>query len=373
MHIKNLKIENFRNILNEEINFDKNINIIYGENGQGKTSILEAIYFLAITRSFRINSEKIALQKSKEYFDLNGRFTTDANNEVDIRLFFSLKDGKNVFLNKNKLQNFSELIGVIPTILLSLEDLELTYGVPANRRRFVDILLAQTSPVYLHALQKYKKSLQHRNKLLTLINEGKSNKNALFPWDEQLISNGIEIVRARQKFIDFINKNITGYYRFISKTNEEISGSYVSNISKNLMVDKEEIKNQYHDNLSGNLNADIERKSTSIGPHRDDFNFLKDGNFIKYYGSQGENKTFLIALKFVESSFLKQNLKENPVFLMDDIFGELDDNRIASLLDFTKTIGQTFITTTLKTKFKDSGLKSSNYICLKNGTLMNAQ
>ncbi len=373
MHIKKIQIENFRNIANEEIEFDKNINIIYGENGQGKTSLLEAIYFLAITRSFRINSEKIALQQSKEYFDLKGRFNTDTSNEVDIRLFFSLKDGKNVFLNENKLQNFSELIGVIPTILLSLEDLELTYGVPANRRRFVDILLSQTSPVYLHALQKYKKSLQHRNKLLTLINEGKSNKKALFPWDEQLIANGVEIILSRQKFIEFINKKITEYYRFISKTNEKISGSYVSNISKNLDADQAELKEQYHDNLSGNLNADIERKNTSVGPHRDDFNFLKDGNFLKYYGSQGENKTFLIALKFVESEFLKQHLKENPVFLMDDIFGELDDNRIARLLDFTNTIGQTFITTTLKAKFKDTSLKSNNYIHLKNGTRVNAQ
>jgi DNA replication and repair protein RecF len=371
MYLEKLYLNNFRNISNEELKFDKNVNIFFGENGQGKTSILESIYYLSISKSFRVNSEKITLQHSKEYFNIKGKYNTKNNNDIFIRLFYSIKDGKNIFLNENKIEKFSEIIGIVPTVLLSLEDLELTYGVPANRRRFLDILLSQVSPLYLQALQNYKKSLLQRNKLLSLINDNKESKKALFPWDEQLVQYGVEIISSRLKIVEYLNTKIAQYYKIISDKNENISINYKSNLIKKLeKVDIDKLKNKYFELLSLDIENDILRQTTLIGPHRDDVEFLKDDHLIKSFGSQGENKTFLIALKFVESEYLKEKKNESPVLLMDDIFSELDSKRNNNLVKYIKNIGQIFITTTQRDKFKNSYLKDSNYIEIRNGAVI---
>ena len=223
MKLKELSLSNFRNLNEQKVQFDKGLNILYGENGQGKTSILEAIYFLAISKSYRAKSEKIVLQFDKEFFDIKGIFANVENVDTSIRIFYSQKDGKNVFVNDNRLEKFSEIIGITPVILLSLEDMELTYGVPSNRRRFIDILLSQINPIYLNALQNYKKSLLQRNKHLSLIYEKRENVNSLFPWDEQLIHYGSEIIKYRISLIEYLNDKISYYYRSLSDNNEKIS------------------------------------------------------------------------------------------------------------------------------------------------------
>ncbi len=367
MFLNELSLLNFRNIDKQTIHFENDINIIFGKNGQGKTSLLEAIFFFSITKSFRTNAEKTILQHDKEYFDIKGIFTTNSSNRLGARIYFSHKEGKNIFLNNNKLRKYSELVGAFPSILLSLEDMELISGDPGNRRRFMDILLSQVNPLYLQHLQKYKKSLQQRNKLLSLINAGESKRTDLEPWDNQLITYGIEIVKARIALSDYLNSQLSGFYRMISKTNDEISVKFKSNI---LDAEGGLNKDYYFEKLFKALEGDILRQRTNIGPHRDDLELLKDGFSIKAYGSQGENKTLLIALKFCESQYLKERLKEDPLILMDDIFGELDISRINNLLNYLPSIGQTFITTTLRDKFEQSGLKNPAYIHIEQGALV---
>ncbi|HID39886.1 MAG TPA: DNA replication/repair protein RecF [Calditrichaeota bacterium] len=372
MILEKLQITHFRNISKESILFDKKVNILYGKNGQGKTSFLETIYILALTKSFKAHSDKIFLQHSQNFLEIRGDFISEKRNNIAIRYYYSEEEGKNIFLNGNKLDKFSDVIGMVPVVLLSLEDFELTYGLPAYRRRFLDILLSQVHPLYLNALQNYKRSLAQRNKLLTLIKETKEPPSSLEPWDEQLVKYGSDVVYYRIVFVDFLNQRLVKNYRSISYINEEsIDVEYKSNIAgKEKMSNRDKIRERFAAQLIKNRGYDIYKESTSIGPHRDDLVFLKNGYPFKTYGSQGENKTFLIALKLIESEYVLQNAKEGPLLLLDDIFGELDEYRIGHLIDYITEIGQTFITTTVRNKFQNNRLRETNFLEVQNGGVL---
>jgi len=372
MYLEHLSLLSFRNLIEQKISFDSKLNIIYGDNAQGKTSLLEAIYFLSISKSFRTNSERIAIQLGKEYFDIKGFFKNSNEQISTIRLFYSTNDGKNIFINDNKINKFSELIGIVPTILLSLNDLEITYGVPSFRRKFLDILLSQVSPTYLQSLQHYKRSLLQRNKLINLIREKKESKKVLFPWNDQLVKYGSEIILFRMKFIEYANDKINEYYKTISNREEPIRIEYKSNIGDNAEISEvNKMRNRFYDLLDQQYQNDLHKGSTSIGPHRDDLHFYLHDNLIKSFGSQGENKTFLITLKLLEGSYLKLKRLNNPLFLMDDIFGELDSSRTGRLMEYLGTMGQTFVTTTLTNKFSSYPTNESRLIHLKNGMVVN--
>ena len=372
MILEKLQIIQFRNISKESIRFDKKVNILYGKNGQGKTSFLETIYILALTKSFKAHSDKIFLQHSRNFLEIKGDFIAANNDNMEIRYYYSEAEGKNVFLNGNKLDKFSDLIGIVPVVLLSLEDFELTYGMPVNRRRFMDILLSQVHPLYLNALQNYKRCLAQRNKLLTLIKEIKEPPSSLEPWDEQLVKYGSEIVRYRLKFVDFLSQRLAVNYRTISSIAEEdVNVEYKTNIkSEEKITEPEKITDLFEEKLLKSKEKDIYKESTTIGPHRDDLLFLKNGYPFKTYGSQGENKTFLIALKLVESEYVLQNANEEPLLLLDDIFGELDEYRIGHLLDYISGIGQTFITTTVQQKFQNVSLNEANFYKVQDGKIL---
>jgi len=370
MHVENLSLLNFRNISKAQVSFHDKINIIYGENGQGKTSVLEAIYLLAIPKSFRSNSDKVLLQHEQDYFDIKGAFQRKSEEDLEIRLYFSPSEGKHVFYNGNKLSRFSEIIGTVPVILLSLEDLELSYGMPATRRRFLDILLSQISPVYLQALQAYKKSLQHRNRLLSLISDNKESVQSLFPWNQQLVKYGLKLTELRYNLVEYLNKRINEYYTKISQKDEQVLIRYRSTLDRYFGnvedANREEI---YSDILTKKVDDDLKRSSTSIGPHRDDLSFKINGYHLKSYGSQGENKTFLISLKLAERDYLKEMSGKGPILLMDDIFGEHDNYRISYLLDYLSEEGQTFITTTIKGKFESKSQNEFNYLKVDGGMI----
>lgn len=371
MRLTDLSITNFRNLTDVKVHFDNQINIIVGENGQGKTSILEAIYYLTITKSFRANSEKFALQHDKEFFNISGDFIADNDEALQLRVYYSPQEGKHVFLNKKEVEKFSQVVGLVPIILLSLDDLELTYGIPQNRRRFLDILLSQVSPLYLQALQFYKRILTQRNKLLAGINDGQGEAKDLFPWDEQLVKYGAEIIQHRLNFVEFANRALSRYYDEIAATKDRIQIRYKCSVGKfQPGSGATEIEAAFRELLTKTTAADIARGSTQTGPHRDDLFFLKNGFLFKAYASQGENKTLLIALKFVESDYLQQRVNENPLFLLDDIFGELDNIRIARLMDGLKDRGQTFITTTLLEKFSRDKQLTADVFEIKQGALM---
>lgn len=353
MTLTQLRIKNFRIFDTLSLNFHPEINIIYGLNGQGKTTVLEAIYYLSISKSFRAKNDTIVLKHECDYFDVQGNYLNQEELQQQTRIYFSKNEGKHAFVNKSKVKLFSEIIGRLPVILLSLEDIELTSGVPASRRKFLDVLLSQLYPGYLLNLQRYKKSILQKNKLLSADDRNVVLEN-LKVWNQQIAEYGAKVLFQRLRFIEFLNSKISSVYHRISGKNENIEVRYSSTVNEIKPNDPEkELNKIITESLEKYKETEIKRQTSVIGPHRDDIDFLKDGYPFKTHGSQGENKSFLLALKFLESEYIHEISDKKPLVLLDDIFGELDEKRIENLLHIIKSQGQTFITTTHNQKFED--------------------
>lgn len=366
MFLGKIRLQNFRSFKNLEIIFHPDINIIFGLNGQGKTSILEAIYFLSITKSFKAKVDLNVLNHEEDFFDVKGLFLKKDAVLNELRVYFSKSEGKHVFIDNKKVKIFSKVVGMFPVILLSLEDIELTFGVPASRRKFLDVLLSQLYPSYLFALKKYKKSLLQKNKLLSF-DDYQNKFSELDIWNKQLVGFGAEIFFHRLRFIFFLDKNISKSYNKISGNSERINILYKSNIGnlKNGLT-LSEIEKVFSEALEKAKSREIKRQSCLVGPHLDDIDFIKDDFSFKSHGSQGENKSFLIALKLLESQYILDVSKKKPLFLLDDIFGELDNHRIENLLKNILDHGQVFITTTDDQKLKSFVTDKTSFLHIEN-------
>jgi DNA replication and repair protein RecF len=353
MILKKLCLENFRVFSYIDVEFSEGINLITGMNGQGKTSILESIYYLALTKSFRTSNDKNVIKYNNNFFNIKSSFIPLPTKSNNIRVFFSNLEGKHIFINDKKIQRFSEYIGTIPCVILTLDDLKLTFGGPAERRKFLNILLSQVSPLYLNNLKNYKRSLLQRNALLMHQNN-RTIKSQIEAWNTQLINHGSQLIHKRLELVQFLNDNLSSYYSNFSSSDDCISTLYKSSINKDLNeTELENIKDYFFQKLQSVFEYEIEKKISIVGPHRDDIDFYINGKSFKEFGSQGENKTLIIALKFLEWQYLFQRRNINPILLLDDVFGELDDYRRKGLLKFFEETGQTFITTTSEDKFND--------------------
>jgi DNA replication and repair protein RecF len=240
----------------------------------------------------------------------------------------------------------------------------LTYGLPSARRRFLDILLSQLYPGYLQNLRNYKKCITQKNKLLNTDNA--IDDKDINIWNQQIITYGSEVIFQRRRFIDFANQIISQFYKKISDKDEQIKIDYNCTIQYHESEPVlSEIKEAFNFVLKRSIDSEIKRKTCLFGPHKDDLDFLKNGYLFKSHGSQGENKSFLIALKTVESHYIQQISNKIPLFLLDDIFGELDSSRVENLVRLINNEGQTFITTTDLEKFKNIFPESCKFIFLK--------
>jgi DNA replication and repair protein RecF len=351
MFLRELKLENFRLFSQINIGFSEAINIITGMNGEGKTSILESIYYAALTRSFRTSNDRQAVRYENEFLNIHTVFEKADGNKLNVRFFFSVTEGKNLFVDDKKVLKFSEYIGTVPCVVLTLEDLKLTFGGPVERRRFMDILLSQVSPLYIDHLKHYRRSLIQRNALLAQPS-AHNIQNQLEIWNEKLVEHGTAIIAKRKDLVTYLNEHLGHRYNYFTRRKENISVRYRSTIDTDAM----DITRHFIDRLKHSYEIERKRAMTVIGPHRDDLEFYKDGKSFKEFGSQGENKTLVIALKLTEWEFLTASRKTNPVLLLDDIFGELDRYRIQALVEVLKKVGQAFITTTME-NFPFSGRK----------------
>jgi len=352
--LRRLDLTNFRLFNLLYLEFEDGINIITGRNGCGKTSILESIYYLALTKSFRTSQDFQIIKHNENYFSITGYIDTKSENKKLLRIYYSVKEGKHMFFGNKEINRYSDYIGFIPCVLLKPDDIKLALGAPSNRRKFMDILLSQLSPVYLEDLRMYRRVLVQRNALL--LSEDYSNiGNQIDIWNGQLIDHGSRIIEKRLAFINFLNKNLESYYNNFTDKNDSINVEYHSTIvGEKKVVTLSDIKSLFDKKLSMLYKYEIYNKSTAAGPHRDDIFFYKNRRFFKDYGSQGENKSLIIALKLIEWNYLSQTHVARPVLLLDDIFGELDQIRMKGLLRSLKNVGQTFITTTMLDKFSSN-------------------
>ncbi len=342
MFLQSLRLKNFRAFEKIETTFHPGINLITGENGSGKTTLLEAIYYLALTKSFREHQDRFSIGTTQNYFDVQGHFKKEKHS-FSLRLFYSQEEGKKAFYNNNKVNQFSEIIGMIPVVILSLDDMDILYGYSSARRKWLDIFLSQLNFQYLNYLKNYKRTLSQKNKLLSVKNV---NYDEVESWNIQLAEYGAQLIKLRAGLIEAFNKKIKKIYVNISGKEEQVSIEYhtVKKISD--CADTKKMSAEIHDMLRENFENEKDRGLTFIGPHRDDILFMKDNLPIKKYGSVGENKTFLIALKILEQLKIKEKKEVSPFLLLDDIFGELDNKRVHNFFDLVENDSQTFITTT---------------------------
>lgn len=340
MILTKIKLINFRNYKKEEICFYPGINVLFGQNGQGKTNVLESLYFLSLTKSFRTHSDQNLVLYGEDFCRVQGEFNSDEGRLNSTAIAYSLSHGKLLKYNGQKVFKFSDYIGSIPIVLLSPADLEISQGGPFRRRQFLDIMLSQSSQVYLHHLLEYRRALKQRNALLQT---GIIDKDMMEAWEDALIKNGTVLFKKRWEAMEKLDPMVKSHYRNLSGGTDNTKIVYQSPISNK---DPEQFQSEYKKALKDSFLKDKQLEKTSVGPHRDNLLFLINGKPLRTIGSQGEHKTFIIALKIAEYFYLKNTHQEAPILLFDDIFGELDSRRIKNMIETLSQIGQVFITTT---------------------------
>lgn len=360
-----IDLKNFRLHNNTQLQFSKNINYIVGGNGQGKTSLLEAIYYLCTTKSINRSTDLEVVKFNEVFFEINGNFSEYSKHKV--RIFFEgTTNKKNIFLDEKQIYKASDLIGNFPVVALLQSDHAITQGPPAERRRFVDSIISQASATYLKLLMDYNKILRHRSSLLTKIKE--RNNAGLFDqleaWTNSLVKIGTEIIKHRLSFLKEFNEYIKKPYEHIMGIKEIPEIIYNSSIG----TGEDKIELEFKQKLKDFKSDELRRARNLIGPHRDDIEFFIDKMELRKFGSQGQNKTFQIALRFSQFFYIKDKLGTTPIFLMDDVFGELDSFRAERISEYLKEIGQAFITMTDFSKLENlNKTESDTVINIKNG------
>ncbi|MBQ9298155.1 MAG: DNA replication/repair protein RecF [Clostridia bacterium] len=354
MIIKNVKLVNFRNYSDLDLKLSEGINIFYGNNAQGKTNIIESIFISAIGKSFRTNKdlELIKIGENISTIDVN---YVDSNREGNIKI--NISDKKKVEVNGIPIKRLSEILGKVYVVLFTPDDINILKGTPANRRKFLNIMISQLRPIYMHTLNEYLKTLSQRNAYLKQIKFENKSEEMLDIWDSKLAELGIRIYLYRKEFIEKISEKIQKIHSKITNEKEKIEIFY-SFECKN--------KDDYFNNLKNNRKSDIIKGSTNYGIHRDDFKININDKEISSYGSQGQHRTAILSLKISELQIIYDEVGEYPILLLDDFMSELDNERRINLLENINN-NQVIITCTDKKFFEDISAKIYN---VQNGKII---
>lgn len=368
MRIKRLKVENFRNLEKLDIEFSDGVNIIYGNNAQGKTNIIEAIYIFSFGKSFRANRDIELLKFDKEYFVSNIEIMKkDRELKMDFG-FDKISNKKMIKVNGVIQKKISDIIGKLNVVVFKPEDIKIVTDAPSVRRKYIDYLISSISKGYLENITKYKKVLEERNTLLKEIklrlkgskNLDETDSNFLDVYDKLLSKLNCEIYNERKRVIEKLNNYIYGIHLKLTENyinNEKLHIKYVSNV-------EEDIQKMYNDLIKSRLN-DINKGYTSFGIHRDDYIISINSLDVSIYGSQGQKKSSIISLKLSELKVIEEVIGEKPVLLLDDYMSELDERRRLKFLDIIEDI-QIIITTTHKISIDG---KENTYFYVDNGKI----
>lgn len=333
MIIKSIELQNFRNYQMEKIEFDENTNILYGNNAQGKTNILEAVYFSGTTKSHKGSKDLEVIRFQEEEAHIK-TMVSKKGIEYRIDMHMRKNKAKGIAVNGVAIRKSSELYGIMNIVFFSPEDLQIIKSGPSGRRKFMDMELCQLDKIYVSSLISYNKALDQRNKFLKDFYVSK-NLEMLDVWDEQLVKYGLEIIKTRREFIEKLNEIIQGIHEKLTGGMEKLYIQYEPSV-------KEE---DFEKTISHNRDKDLRTRTTNAGPHRDDIIFEIQEIDIRKYGSQGQQRTTALSLKLAEIELVKHTTGDTPILLLDDVLSELDSNRQNQLLDSLKDI-QTIITCT---------------------------
>ena len=355
MLIKKLSLRQFRAHDDTELEFEPGINLIYGPNGAGKTNVLEAIHYLCIGRSFIASKDSYALQFGTEFFDLKGRFEPQLRAPFDARLIFRPDEGKRAFVNGAPLERLSNLIGRIPVVVFAPGDYALTDGPPEERRRFLDNTLSQAQPAYLTELLKFRRTMKQRNAVLS---RGRYCDPAqLEPWNDEFSKSASRISVARQRFVSDFNVFMGTAFSMIEAIAEVPTIEYRTFHDLPDDIAPDEVLALHRLRLEEALPRELDQRRSLVGPHRDELVFRLNDIEVRRYASQGQHRTFGMALKLAKFLYLKSMLAETPLLLLDDVFGDLDRERakvFLEMLEQSSDLGQSVITTADETVFRDT-------------------
>lgn len=357
MYIRNIKLKNYRNYSDLTLSFDERVNVILGNNAQGKTNLIEAIHLSSMGKSFRTSkeSELIKFGDSLSFVDVSAIKDGD---DLSIGIVLN-KDGKKIIKKDGvKLDKVSDLLKNILVVIFSPEDLKIVKEDPDKRRKFIDRELCQISPSYFNSLSSYKQVLIQRN---TYLKENFIDNMLLDIWDMQMAEFGSKVISYRKKFIEKISKYSNEIHSSITENKENLILRYKPSITS-------ESKDEFYQILKESRDNDIRQRTSSRGPHKDDFNFILNGINARSFGSQGQQRTCALSLKLAELSIIKEETGEDGILLLDDVMSELDLNRQEFLIK-TLSNNQIFITTTSIDKKILNAFPESKVFYIENGNL----
>ena len=349
MWISEINLTNFRNYESKKIKLTPNVNLFYGENAQGKTNIIESIFISSIGKSFRTNNDKELIKFNEENSTIEMFFE---KSDRDGKIKIEINNKKNIYLNGIKLKKLSELLGNINVVIFTPDDINILKEGPQERRKFLDIMISQLRPNYMHVLTLYRKTLEQRNNYLRQIKQENKNPELLEIWDEKLADYAEKIYLYRNEFIEKIKSKIKNIHREITENKEEIKIEYLSECGN---------RQEYLDKLKERRTLDIIKGFTTKGVHRDDFVIYINDRQVNVYGSQGQHRTTILSLKLAELQVIYDEIGEYPILLLDDFMSELDEKRRKSFLENIKNI-QVIITCTEKFDAKNLNYTSFNVI-----------
>lgn len=366
MILKNIEIKSFRNYSNLYLDLNEKINIIYGNNGQGKTNILESIYVLALTKSHRSFIDNTLIKEGEENAIIRGTLKKDISYNLEILIN---KTTKKVKIDNKKEQKLSNYIDKMNVIIFSSEDLDLIKGSPNERRKYINLELSQLSSNYYNVLNDYNKLIKIRNEMLKKLSQNEKIDESYFNiLTDYIVNKGVFIYQMRNKYIERLNKICPEVFCQISKL-KDFKIQYIPSIDIE-DYKKETIKEVLETKLKNNLEKELQAKMTLYGPHRDDFEFRLKENNLKTYGSQGQQKMAVLALKLSEIEVFKDYKKTSPIILLDDVFSDLDNNKKNNLLKHIDKDMQVIITTTDLDSIEQTILNRAKLIKIENGKII---
>lgn len=370
MYLENIKVKQFRNYTELDVALSKGINVFIGENAQGKTNLLEAVYVLGMAKSHRTSHDKELIQWGRNYAKIEGKVNKKSGT-IPLELTIS-KKGKKAKANHIERKKLSQYVGLCNVVMFTPDDLQLVKGSPSLRRRFIDMEIGQIQPVYLHRLSQYQKVLEQRNALLKNADgSDRSVQSMLDILTAQLIELAADLVHRRLRFIRLLRDWAADIHQSITDGRERLSMDYrssVGDVSEDMELSR--IKEVYEKAFADVRKKEMERGLTLIGPHRDDLDLAVNDKNVQTYGSQGQQRTTALSLKLAEIELIADEVGEYPLLLLDDVLSELDDVRQTHLLSTFKERVQTIVTTTSVAGIDHEMIREARSYRVKNGEIV---
>ena len=368
MHLKTLTLEHYRNIGHLRLEASPGVNILIGENAQGKTNILESMFVLALMRSHRTHRDRELVGWDSDHAVIEAEVGRRLG---DVRLHLVISgQGKKARINGLEQRKLSQFVGTMNVVMFAPEDLEIVKGSPGIRRRFMDMEIAQVHPSYLHHLQQYQRIVAQKNNYFRQAASGASGDLMLDVWNEQLARAGVKIIRMRQHFITKLQGWADQIHRGITGGREQLTVTYRPSVDFGDEEDETVLFDRFMVKLSQIKEQEIRRGACLIGPHRDDLSFAVNGKDAYAFGSQGQQRTVSLSLKLAELELIRSEVGEYPILLLDDVLSELDRLRQSQLIETFRGKVQTFITTTSIDSIEAASLKDARMFRVQAGRVI---